>query len=76
MFRTLASDLASDGIIVTLIAPGAVNTDMRRAAVGAEIAARDLPVGESVAAMIKTIDGLSRAESGRAFNYDGRSIAW
>lgn len=76
VFRALASDLAGEGIIVSMIAPGAVNTDMRRAAVGVEVASRDLPVGESVSAMIKVIDGLSRADSGRALNYDGRVIAW
>jgi NAD(P)-dependent dehydrogenase (short-subunit alcohol dehydrogenase family) len=76
VFRALASDLAAEGIIVTMIAPGSVNTDMRRASVGVEAAARDLPVNVSVAAMIKTIDGLSRAESGHALNYDGRVIAW
>jgi NAD(P)-dependent dehydrogenase (short-subunit alcohol dehydrogenase family) len=76
VFRALASDLARDGIIVSVIAPGAVNTDMRRAAVGAAIASRDLPVGESVGAMIKVIDGLSHADSGRALNYDGRVLAW
>lgn len=76
MFRVLASDLAGDGITVTVIAPGAVNTDMRREAVGAARAAKDLPVDESVRAMIKVIDGLSRADSGRALNYDGRILPW
>ncbi|MGE4062917.1 MAG: SDR family oxidoreductase [Rhodospirillaceae bacterium] len=76
VFRALASDLESDGIIVALIAPGAVNTDMRRAAVGPEAAARDLSASESVGAMMKTIDALTRSESGRALNYDGRAIAW
>ena len=76
MFKTLASDLTSEDIIVAVIAPGAVNTDMRRAAVGAARAAKDLPVDESVRAMIKVIDGLSRADSGRALNYDGRILPW
>lgn len=76
MFKTLATDLTGEGIIVAVIAPGAVNTDMRRAAVGAARAAKDLPVDESVRAMIKVIDGLSRADSGRALNYDGRILPW
>lgn len=76
VFRALAADLAAEGVIVAMIAPGAVNTDMRREAVGAEVAARDLPVSASVAAMIGTIDRLARADSGRALNYDGRAIAW
>lgn len=75
-FRALAADLAGDGVIVSMIAPGAVNTDMRREAVGAEIAARDLPVDDSVRAMIKTIDALARSHSGRALNYHGRIIPW
>ncbi len=76
LFRALASDLTGQGIIVAVIAPGAVNTDMRRAAVGAARAAKDLPVDESVRAMIKVIDGLTRADSGRALNYDGRILPW
>ncbi len=75
-FRALAADLARDRIVVGLIAPGAVNTDMRREAVGAAAAARDLPVDESVRAMIRTIDRLKAADSGRAFNYDGRILPW
>ncbi len=76
VFRALAADVAREDIIVSMIAPGAVNTDMRREAVGVEIAARDLSVTDSVSAMIKTIDGLSPANSGRALNYDGRIIPW
>lgn len=76
MFRVLAADLAGDGITVTLIAPGAVNTDMRRQAVGAARAARDLPVSESVKEMIATIDGLTGADRGRVLNYDGRAVPW
>ena len=76
VFRALSADLSGDGIIVSMIAPGAVNTDMRREAVGAEIAARDLPVGDSVGAMITTIAALSRSQSGRVLNYDGRIIPW
>lgn len=76
MFRVLASDLAGENITVAVIAPGAVNTDMRREAVGAARAAKDLPVEESVRGMIKVIDGLSRTDSGRALNYDGRILPW
>lgn len=76
VLRVLAADVAAQGITVALIAPGAVNTDMRREAVGAARAAQDLPVSESVGAMIATIDRLSARDHGRALNYDGRQIPW
>jgi hypothetical protein len=63
-------------MIVTVIARGAVDTAIRRAAAGAEIAARDLAPIDSVAVRIKTIDGLSRADSDRALNYADRATAW
>lgn len=75
-FRVLAEDLADEGIVVGLIAPGAVDTDMRRQAVGAARASRDLRAPDSVRAMIRVIDGLDRGGSGRAYNYDGRLLPW
>jgi NAD(P)-dependent dehydrogenase (short-subunit alcohol dehydrogenase family) len=75
-FRALADDLGADGIIVSLIAPGAVDTDMRREAVGVARAARDLRAPDSVGGMIRVIDGLTRAGSGRVYNYDGRVLPW
>jgi len=76
VFRALAQDLAPRGILVAMIAPGAVNTDMRRGLVGAERALRDLPVDVSVRGMIKVIDELTSANAGLAINYDARVLPW
>lgn len=76
VFRVLAEDLAAADITVALIAPGAVNTDMRRQAVGATRAAQDMRPEESVRAMIDVIDRLTREDSGRVFNFNGRALPW
>jgi NAD(P)-dependent dehydrogenase (short-subunit alcohol dehydrogenase family) len=76
VMRGLASDLAAHGIVVGIVAPGAVDTDMRRALVGAERAAKDLRIPDSVSGMIKVIDGLTLANSNQVYNYDGGTMPW
>lgn len=67
--RSLALDLAGDGIIVLLLHPGWVRTDMGGA--GGQI---DAP--ESVAGLRRVIGGAKIADSGTFYAYDGRRIPW
>jgi NAD(P)-dependent dehydrogenase (short-subunit alcohol dehydrogenase family) len=67
VISALALDWKADGLITAAIHPGWVQTDMG----GANA---DLTPPDSVAAMRKTIAGLSPAVSGGFFNYDGEPI--
>jgi len=67
--KSLAADLADDGLTAIVIHPGWVQTDM-----GGPNALID--TATSVAGMMSVIDGLSPADSGRFFNYDGAEIPW
>lgn len=76
VMRRLAFDIRPRGIIVGIIAPGAVDTDMRREAVGADVAARDLRPAQSIGAMRELIARLPMSKSGAFLNYDGREVSW
>jgi NAD(P)-dependent dehydrogenase (short-subunit alcohol dehydrogenase family) len=63
-----AADLRSK-LILAVLSPGWVQTDM-----GGTHA--PVKVADSVAGMRRVIAGLTAAESGGFFNYDGRSLPW
>ncbi len=67
--KSLSIDLAPRGIAAIAFHPGWVQTDM-----GGENAAI-APV-ESVKGMRAVIDGVSIADSGKFFNYDGAIVPW
>ena len=67
--RSLAHDLAGDGLTAAVIHPGWVQTDM-----GGPNALIDTRT--SVEGMISVIDGLVRDDAGKFFNYDGSVIPW
>lgn len=67
--RGLSRDLRARGVIVVLLHPGWVRTDM-----GGPGAA--LVPEESVAGMRRVIAGLGPASSGGFFDWQGRSIPW
>ncbi|WP_417359120.1 SDR family oxidoreductase [Gallaecimonas pentaromativorans] len=67
--KTLAVDLASDGVKVGIYHPGWVQTDM-----GGPRALID--VGTSVAGLIARIDELDETRSGRFLNHDGTPLPW
>lgn len=67
--KSLALDLAPEGIAVATLHPGWVRTDM-----GGPNGLIDAP--ESVSGMLNVIDGLSVANTGQFFSYDGSAIAW
>ncbi len=67
--KSLANDLAGRGITVVSFHPGWVKTDMGGS--GADITA-----AESVAGMRQVIAGLTPADNGHFFNYDGKPLPW
>lgn len=69
VMKSLAIDLRPLGIIAVAIHPGWVKTDM-----GGPNAL--ITTEQSVSGMRKVIGGLTMADSGKFFNYDGHAIAW
>jgi NAD(P)-dependent dehydrogenase (short-subunit alcohol dehydrogenase family) len=69
MSRSLARDLASEGIASYVINPGWVQTDMGGS--GAPT-----PVDESVRGILREIDRATLADSGEFLNWKGNRYAW
>lgn len=72
-FRALAADWRAEGIMVGIIAPGMVETQLLRQS---NFPGRGIASAESVAGMIKVIDGMTLDSNGKAINYDGSVIPW
>lgn len=69
VMKCLSLDLADKGFTVTVLHPGWVQTDM-----GGPKA--DLTPTESVTGMRTVLAGLSTADNGKFFNYDGKPLPW
>lgn len=67
MSRCLAGNLQS--VIVISIHPGFIKTDM--GGVNAS-----LTLDEAIPRLVETMDGLTLADSGQFFNWDGRQVEW
>ncbi|MGE0650955.1 MAG: SDR family oxidoreductase [Alphaproteobacteria bacterium] len=67
--RSLALDLREQGIVVLMLHPGWVRTDMGGAS--APLEPRD-----SIAALRRIIDGAKMTDSGRFFSYNGSEVPW
>jgi NAD(P)-dependent dehydrogenase (short-subunit alcohol dehydrogenase family) len=65
LMRTMAVDFREQGLITVLLAPGWVQTEM-----GGKMA--PLRPEESVQGMLRVIDGLTLASTGRFFEYQGK----
>jgi NAD(P)-dependent dehydrogenase (short-subunit alcohol dehydrogenase family) len=69
MSRSLACDLATDGIASYVINPGWVQTDMGGSAA-------PTPVDESVRGILREIDRATLSDSGEFLNWKGNRYAW
>jgi len=69
IMKSMSIDLADRGIIAVAQHPGWVRTDM-----GGQGA--DIDIGTSVKGMKRVIDGLTAADSGKFFSYDGSEMPW
>jgi NAD(P)-dependent dehydrogenase (short-subunit alcohol dehydrogenase family) len=73
-FRALAADWKAEGIIVGIIAPGMVETDLLAASGFRGPGA--IKTDASVAGMMKVIAAMTLENNGKALNYDGQPIPW
>jgi NAD(P)-dependent dehydrogenase (short-subunit alcohol dehydrogenase family) len=67
--KLLAEDLRADGVLTVALHPGWVQTRMGGSAA-------PVPPEQSVAGMLRIVDGLSAEQSGRTFDFQGRPIPW
>lgn len=67
--RSMSVDLKSDGILVTSIHPGWVQTEM-----GGRNAT--MTVEESVSNIIKTVLALNEKHNGKFIQFDGKEVPW
>jgi NAD(P)-dependent dehydrogenase (short-subunit alcohol dehydrogenase family) len=72
-FRALGADWRGEGIMVGLIAPGMVETQLLRQS---GFPGRGITAEVSVAGMLKVIDAMALDSNGKAINYDGTVIPW
>jgi NAD(P)-dependent dehydrogenase (short-subunit alcohol dehydrogenase family) len=72
-FRALAADWRPEGIMVGIIAPGMVETDLLRAS---GFRGKGITTVESAVGMMKVIDDMTLESNGKALNYDGQAIPW
>ncbi|MEL6340541.1 MAG: SDR family oxidoreductase [Myxococcota bacterium] len=67
--RSLAHDLRTSGVAVTLLHPGFVRTDMTRGA-------GNIDADTSATGLIERIDALSMESSGRFLHQNGEELPW
>lgn len=67
--KSLAIDLAGEGLTCVALHPGWVKTDM-----GGASAPQEIP--ESVAGMIGVIDGLDASRNGQFLDFEGNEVPW
>jgi len=66
--KSLSIDLADDGIAVFLLHPGWVSTEMT--------GGTGIPVGESAAGLVSTMDSLDLDKSGTFWHQEGYQLPW
>lgn len=69
--HAVAAEWLADGLIVAVLTPGVVDTDM-----AANIPLAKISPAESVAGMIGVIEGLTPADAGRFIRYNGEAVGW
>jgi NAD(P)-dependent dehydrogenase (short-subunit alcohol dehydrogenase family) len=72
----LADELRDRGVIVALVSPPPTDTDMLRALIGPEGAARQANPVDTVARLIELIDGVTPENSGVPLFVDGTVLPW
>ncbi len=72
-FRALAADWREAGIMVGIIAPGMVETELLRES---GFTGRGISTEASVVGLLKVIDTMTLDSNGKVLNYDGQPIPW
>ena len=76
--RSVAADLKGQGVIVGIIGPGSVETEMY-AQYGTDYGYKDpnsITTAQSVGMMMKLIDGLDQTSNAKLINSDGKTFPW
>jgi len=68
VWRALALEWTPKNVACVLLRPGLVATEMS--------GGRGMPVEESVSGMLKVVDALTLADSGRIIGFDGLDVPW
>jgi len=74
--KILAAEVRDRGVIVGIVHPGGVDTEMLRSAFGGKPVAGAQTPDQSVAGMVKVIDGITMANSDQVIGFDGKTIPW
>jgi NAD(P)-dependent dehydrogenase (short-subunit alcohol dehydrogenase family) len=74
--KILAAEVRGRGVVVGIIHPGGVDTEMLRSAYGGKPVASAQTPDQSVSGMVKVIDGLTQANSDQVIGHDGKPIPW
>lgn len=77
VMRVFADEVRDRNVIVALVSPPPTETDMLRALIGPENAARQGKAPDAIGGLIKVIDGLTMSNSGGPPVYfDGTLLSW
>jgi NAD(P)-dependent dehydrogenase (short-subunit alcohol dehydrogenase family) len=77
VMKVLADDVRDRGVIVALVSPPPTETDMLKALIGPEGAARQAKAPDAIGGLIKVIDGLTMEHSGGPpIYFDGALLPW
>ena len=71
LMKNLSIQLKNQGVIVGLIHPGVVDTDMT-----SRFNIKKVPVDESVKGIREVIKNYTMKETGSFFDYQGNSLPW
>lgn len=80
--RLLQGEVSKRGVLVGIVTPGPVDTDMQKeyragaAQAGTPITTPVLSPAESSRAVVSYIENLSAAQSGRFYSYSGAEVPW
>jgi NAD(P)-dependent dehydrogenase (short-subunit alcohol dehydrogenase family) len=80
--RLLQNEVRDRGIIVGIVSPGPVDTDMQRgyraaaAQAGTPITTPQLTPAESARALVTYIENLGPEKAGRFYSYNGQEVPW
>jgi hypothetical protein len=74
--RTLAADLRSRRVIITMSAPLPTDTGTLRELIAAENASHQARRAEVVAGLVKVIAGLTPKNGDGPLHYDGTLLSW
>ncbi|MSO71999.1 MAG: SDR family oxidoreductase [Rhodospirillaceae bacterium] len=74
--KILAAEVRERGVIVGIIHPGGVDTEMLRSVYGGKPTPGAQTADQSAAGIVKVIEGLTQANSDQVTGFDGKPIPW